>query len=186
MQTVDNILIRLANRDDYDAIISVQYDSIKIILANDYTLQELEALLKNKTRQRSWDETIFVAEIAGNVVGFASLVKGHSSIGAVFVRPDFIRQGIGTRLLSSIEQEAIAHKVKTLGVCSSLTGHAFYVANGYKTLGKTYIPLNSVFIPCIAMKKRLFPPTKQEQLYESVYQIFVVVLGFILLMSLIF
>ncbi|GAB4541286.1 MAG: GNAT family N-acetyltransferase [Pleurocapsa sp.] len=180
---VDKILIRLATRNDSDAIVRVQYDSIKMLAAKDYTAKELEALLKSKSLHRTWDEIIFVAEIKGEIVGLASLVKRNCSIGAVFVDPDFVRQGIGSKLLSVVEQEAIKHNIKILGVCSSLTGCAFYGANGYKNLGKTYIPLHTVFVPCIAMKKRLIHQTRSEYLRESVYQLFVVVIGIILLMG---
>jgi putative acetyltransferase len=181
--TVDNILIRLATRKDSDAIVQVQYDSIKMLAAKDYTVKELEALLKSKSLPRTWDEIIFVAEIKGEIVGLASLIERNCSIGAVFVEPNFIRQGIGSKLLFVVEQEAIKHNIKFLGVCSSLTGRAFYAANGYKKLGKTYIPLHTIFVPCIAMKKRLIAQTKSERLLESIYQLFVVIIGITLLMG---
>ena len=181
------VLIRLARSEDSDEIVRLQLNSLKTLSAKDYSGLQLRVLLDSKSCPRSWDETIFIAEIDRTIVGFASLVRNHNVIGAVFVHPHFIRQGIGTKLLKIVEAEAINNQIKGVWVCASLTGHAFYKANGYQTLGKVNICRNLLVpIPCIKMKKRLFTLNQQEKNVDLVYNLFVGFVVIILCISLFF
>ena len=162
--------IRLARLEDIDIIVQVQLEAIKILCANDYSPEELSALLKDKSHPRSWSEITFVAEIKGEIVGFASLMGFSNIIAAVFVKPSFTRRGIGTKLLRSVEQEAIRRNFRGLRVNSSLTGYSFYLANGYQTLRRTKIVINSVTIPCIDLQKKLLPATIFEKFWESLFK----------------
>ena len=180
------LLIRLATPRDSQPIVQLQYDSLRFLAADDYTPRQLEALLASKSCPRVWDETIFIAEINRKIVGFASISNYINIVNAVFVKPNFARCGIGTQLLLTIEQEAVKNNLKELKVCSSLTGHAFYLANGYKTLGKTAISVDSISIPCINMKKRLLFKTKIEHFLELCSQILLVILALIWLFCLFF
>ena len=160
------VIIRPVKPEDKDDIVKIQYDALKIIAAKDYRPKQLNALLKSKSVPRKSPETIFMAEISGQPVGFASLLDPPNTIGAVFVHPNFARRSVGTLLLKRIEQEAIANRISVLWVHSSLTGHAFYKANGYQTIREICIPLYSTYIPCMLMKKRLLPIDKQEIIME--------------------
>lgn len=104
----------------------------------------------------------------------------------MFVKPDFARRGIGTQLLMTIEQEAVKNNLKVLKVCSSITGHAFYLATGYKTLNKTEIAIDSIGIPCINMRKQLSFITKLEEFLNLMSQISLVILAIIWLFNLCF
>ena len=172
MTTKNNhdVSIRLATKDDADTIIQIQFDAIRNLCANDYSPLELSALLKDKSHPRSRSEITFVAEIAGKIVGFASLMGLSNIIAAVFVKPRFARRGIGTTLLHSLEQEAIRRNLRVLRVTSSLTGHAFYLANGYQTLGRTKIVINSVHISCICLQKRLISTNFFEKFSDSLFK----------------
>jgi len=59
----------------------------------------------------------------------------------MFVHPDFVRQGIGRRLLTEIESVAIEKGYKTLNVMSSLSAVKFYQANGYELTYQSSIGL---------------------------------------------
>ena len=160
-QKAQKVLIRLARSEDSNDIVRLQLNSLKNLSAQDYSPRQLQALLDSKRCPRSWDETIFIAEIDRQIVGFASLLKSHNIIGAVFVDPHFVRRGVGTKLLQFIEAKAINKNIKVLWVCSSLTGHAFYKANGYQTISKIKLYRNlATPIPCIRMKKRLLTRSK--------------------------
>ena len=172
-QPINNdIIIRLSKAEDSEIIIDIQFRAIRILSAQDYSYRELNALLRSKSLYRKSKEIIFVAEINKKVVGFASLTYPFNTIGGIFVDPDYARQGIGTKLLQRLEQEAIANQIPVLWVSSSLTGYPFYQANSYRTVVKTKFPLYSTYIPVIQMKKRLLPITKEEILKE-IYQFFV-------------
>ncbi len=168
-QINQRVTIRPAKPEDEDKIVEIQYNAIKIIAAKDYSHKQLNALLKSKSIPRKSPETVFIAEINGQPVGFASLLSPPNIISAVFVDPNFIRRNIGTLLIHRLEKEAIKNKVPILWVYSSLTGYSFYRANGYQTIRKAYLPLYSTYIPCIQMKKRLLTITSNE-IRKELYQ----------------
>ncbi len=86
-------------------------------------------------------------------------------VNAVYVHPEYVRQGIGTELLKAIENEACSQNVNTLAVCASITAKPFYEASGYQEFGKTYITSTSgIYLPCSRMQKWLSSPTEGEQL----------------------
>lgn len=172
--------IRLAEVADAERIVQIQCQALQTQCAEDYTTEQLNALIKDKSRKRSWDETIFVAEINNEVVGFAALLRVFSSIGAAYVDPDFTRRGIGTKLLAEVEREAKLHNIPVLRVMSSLTARPFYEANGYDAIAESYIRVKGVKIPCVALKKRLVPHTS---LGEQIYHLFVLFVFALLLFS---
>ena len=179
LQIDDLVKVRLAKPQDRDDIIRIQLSALKILAAKDYNQEQLDALLKSKSMPRNSDEMIFIAEIDGRSIGFASLLYPFNTIGAMFVDPDFARRGVGSKLLQILEQEAMGHKVSILWVCSSLTGHPLYLANGYRTLRSTVFPLYSTYIPCKQMKKRILPLTPKE-VFDEMSQ-FVMAMGAMIL-----
>lgn len=180
---IDDIVgVRLAKPQDQAEIIKIQLDAFKFLGAKDYNEEQLEALIASKKLPRNSDEIIFIAEIDRQIVGFASLLSSFNTIGAVFVDPNFARQGVGSRLLNNIEQEARKHRVPVLWVCSSLTGHYFYRANGYRTLRTTVLPLDNTYIPCKQMKKRILPVTSRE-VFDEISQLLMAMAVMILVIS---
>ena len=82
----------------------------------------------------------FVAEFDDEVVGFAVLCE--SSVRAIYVHPDFQKRGIGSRLLSRLEEEAFSKGLGTVNLNAALNARSFYEANGYHVVRKTRFPLN--------------------------------------------
>lgn len=180
---VDNLVnVRRAKLQDQAEIIQIQLDALQFLAAKDYNQEQIDALLTSKKTPRGSDEIIFIAEIDKKVVGFASLLSSFNTIGAVFVDPDFVRRGIGSKLLANIEQEARKHGVPILWVCSSLTGYHFYKANEYRTLSTTVVPLDSTYIPCKQMKKRILPVTTKE-IFDEISQLLMAMVVMILVVS---
>ncbi|MCC0176696.1 GNAT family N-acetyltransferase [Waterburya agarophytonicola K14] len=175
------IVIRRAKPEDKYAIVNIQYNALKVLAAKDYNPRQLNALLRSKSIPRKSPETIFIAEIDRQPVGFASLLHPLNTIGAMFVDPKFARKQIGTQLLQRIEAEAMEQRIPILWVYSSLTGYSFYKANGYKNIRKTVLPLYSTYIPCMQMKKRLSPITKDEILREISQLLAVLILAIIII-----
>ena len=179
----DSIRIRWATPEDEPEIIRIQCRAISILATKDYNPQQIKALLRSKSKPRFASEIVWVAEIAGSIIGFAAMLGSHDTVSAVFVEPNFTRRGIGSLLLQHLEQEAINYKVPVLWVSSSLTGQNFYRVNGYSKVAKIYLVLGSSYIRCIRMKKRLLPMTKQEfaaeltQLSTAVILIYFVIIS---------
>lgn len=146
----------------------------------------MQALLNNKSHQRSVLEIIFVAEREDKIIGFSALDRYTNSLSGLFVDPKYTRQGIGTKLLKKVEIEAVRLKIPILWVCASLTGYPFYQANNYQTIKKTSILIGCTLIPCIQMKKRLLYPTKKGKTISTLYviaQIMLIVWSLLILIA---
>ena len=159
-----DIEIRLAKSEDSEDILELQANSLKILSSQDYNPRQIESLIRSQKSARFINEIIFVAEGNNRLVGFASLLVHTAQIGAMFVHPDFVRQGIGTRLITAIESAAIEKRYKTIYVVSSLSAVKFYQANGYEVIGQLGLwSDNKTWIPCSNMRKQLIPLTEREK-----------------------
>lgn len=163
------IAIRLAQIDDMPRLVRLQVDSIQTLCAKDYTPQQLEALIDSKANIREWQEQIFVAEIAGQVVGFGALSLSQPSLNALFVNPAFVRRGVGRQLLATLEKAALERQIRCLWVSASLTGVPFYQAQGYETVSKSSVWLSLLPVPVMTMKKVLIPPTQSEIIWTWIW-----------------
>lgn len=76
---------------------------------------------------------VFVAELGGQVAGFAALVEGE--LDGLFVEPDLWRQGVGTALVDQAAHEA-RRKGLSLSVTASSTALRFYERCGFSVEGE--------------------------------------------------
>lgn len=102
-----DIEIRLAKVEDRAEILQLQSSSLRVLSSKDYGPEQIESLVKSQAAARFNSEVVFVAIFTNKIVGFASLLVYNSQIGAVFVNPDFSRQGIGSRLIEVVENASI-------------------------------------------------------------------------------
>ena len=165
------IILRRGRFEDTEELFQVTMKSIETLCAKDYTSEQLQCLLANKSERFrqgiKLGETIFVAELEGKIIGYSSLLS--KSIGAMFVLPEYARRGVGKKLLATIEKEAIARNRKVLTAIASLTGVPFYQACGYRRLGNYSLFIEdcqigtTLKIPCIRMGKWLLPRKNIQQ-----------------------
>ncbi len=180
------ILLRFATAKDVPALIELQTRSIRQLSIPYYTAQQIEAIERSQKTARSSDETCLIAEVGGEIVGFAALINNHSQISAVFVHPEFARQGMGAKLLAALETQAQQHSCPLLGVISSLTAVAFYQAQGYQIVNKWgFWTSDRIWIPCMRLEKRLAPLSTFEKTAQQ-YQLIGALLLLLLLGVLIF
>ena len=79
-----------------------------------------------------------------------------AKIRAFFVHPQWARRGIGTLLLAACERAARAAGFTRLEMGSTLTGVAFYRAQGYAALENLQVPLsNGEMLPIVRMAKEI-------------------------------
>jgi GNAT superfamily N-acetyltransferase len=77
---------------------------------------------------------------------------------AMFVRGDWTRRGLGTRILEACEQAARQEGFTTLALMATLPGIALYERFGFLILENVEVTLpDGVRISCAAMEKRLDP-----------------------------
>lgn len=170
-----DLIIRPAKFEDIDRILEIQLDAIQTINSKDYTTEEIQALVDFSKRNTTWilEYTTFVAEKNDKIIGVSSL--GFLDIAAVFVDPHYTRQGVGRKLLQTVENQAKTRSWKILSVLASVTAQPFYTACGYNFVEQTSITIvisdldKVVKIPCWEMEKWLSPGEDWERLLWSGY-----------------
>jgi GNAT superfamily N-acetyltransferase len=116
-------------------------------------------------RWRVWvaTATTFVAEDDGRLTGFVYTTRDSNEIGALYVAPDRVREGIGSRLLAAAHDaiSAAGHTEATLWVLEANTGaRAFYAAHGYAPDGATGEQLG---LPTVHLRVPLPPRSSQDR-----------------------
>ncbi len=152
--------IRQADSDEIIQLLRIQTDALRTLCVSDYPPQQIEALIERNLRHFSLggcqSEFILVAEVDGVIVGWSALLA--SRISAIYVHPQFVRQGIGSQLLQALETRALNYKFLILKVAASLTARSFYQRHGYRVIGRSYLLAGrSLRIPYLNMKKHLLP-----------------------------
>lgn len=118
MSSRSEIAIRPAVTDDVPALLEIFARSITDQAPPFYTAPQVEAWSSGLTAERALslitDHTTYVAEIAGGassqVLGFATFAE-PDEFDMLYVHPDHLMQGVGSRLAAVVEQHA-----RTLGV----------------------------------------------------------------------
>jgi N-acetylglutamate synthase-like GNAT family acetyltransferase len=130
------VSIRLAAESERDELEALQ---LRSSLSN---LGDREALLANPDAvvlpaEQIAAGQVFVAEINGNIVGFAAVLPrndGQTELDGLFVEPRIWRHGIGRALLARSVQYAIANRSTELRVVGNPHAKGFYEACGFEPI----------------------------------------------------
>jgi GNAT superfamily N-acetyltransferase len=77
-----------------------------------------------------------------------------AKVRAIFVHPDFARQGLGSLILAHVEAEARAEGFRRFEMGSTLTGVPLYRLKGYVEVERIAVPLkNGDALPVVKMVK---------------------------------
>ena len=75
---------------------------------------------------------------------------------AVYINPDFKRQGVGTAIVLELEEIAKKQGADFLQMDPSLTAENFYISCGYQVIERGFHTISSgEKMACVRMKKRL-------------------------------
>jgi GNAT superfamily N-acetyltransferase len=75
---------------------------------------------------------------------------------AMFVRADWIRRGLGRRIVDACEAAARSEGFTRLALVSTMPGLPLYLACGFERLGDLEVTMpDGVSIPCVAMEKQI-------------------------------
>lgn len=106
---------------------------------NNLSMEELESLgITGKSVKRKLQSSFagFLCEIAGKVVGFAMGDKSTGELWVIAVLPEYIKRGIGTKLLSLLENwlevSGCSEIWLTTDLDTSLRAYKFYLDNGWE------------------------------------------------------
>ena len=174
------MLIRQAQPADIPALHALIEQSIRALQTNDYTPRQIEGAIGHALgldTQLIADQHYFIAESPeGKLAGcggwsnrrtlfgsdhgpsreddFLDPATDAAKIRAIFVHPDFARQGLGSRMLQHCEQAAAAAGFRRFEMGSTLTGIALYRQKGYADGDLLQVPLpNGESLPILRMTK---------------------------------
>ena len=154
------MIVRRATLDDAEVICDVHIRSIRELCAKDYTPRQIESWTRYKSADNyrggmvEGGEAIFVAEVEGRIIGFASLEADE--ITSVYVAPARISRGAGRALVEAAEAHARDQGVETIRLRSTITAIGFYQKMGYRRVEETVFVLrDGVPLECVWMDKPL-------------------------------
>ncbi len=184
MYPVNSLVIRLATALDIPALHALIELSVRGLQKDDYSPGQIEGALGHALgldTQLIEDRMYFVAEAVeqgGAIVGcggwsnrrtlfgsdhgpnredsFLDPKTDAAKIRAIFVHPQWARNGLGSLILRHCEEAAQRAGFRTLEMGSTLTGVPLYTLRGYVPRERVDVPLpNGETLPVIHMVKEL-------------------------------
>ncbi|MDZ5700075.1 MULTISPECIES: GNAT family N-acetyltransferase [Phyllobacteriaceae] len=144
--------LRPASPEDRDALGALK---LRSSLAWGDHIDELLALPEARQVPAAHLPFIVVAELAGKVVGFATILPENEDFQAeledMFVAPAAWRKGVGRQLLDEAESRAVARGARFVRVVAGERARPFYEACGYRVIGTAM----TTFAPALEMHKDL-------------------------------
>lgn len=167
--SVTEVRVREATPADADTIAAVHAAAVRELGGGDYDDQQVRAWLENVHPERyPIEETdvgihVLVAEREDRLAGFGWLDCDSSgrdeSVGeivAVYVRPDVVREGVGSVLLDRLEGVARDAGLETLVLVASKHAIDFYRRQGYEGEETVVLEMaDDVSLAGLRMRKRL-------------------------------
>ena len=154
------LAVRRAQDEDAQAIFEVHTRSIREICASHYSAAEVETWASRRpagshlTAIRSRE--CFVATDDAGIVGFGQLDLATGEVEAVYVHPRAVRQGVGARLLRTLEEVARVAGLSVLRLKSTLNALPFYEHAGFRIEAQaTHRISPEVALACVEMRKEL-------------------------------
>jgi GNAT superfamily N-acetyltransferase len=147
------MLIRPIEETDFDRVEELITKTILEVNAKDYSDSLIKVMLQGdpvRPRDSSHDREYFVA-IDETLCGIIGLKENE--IKTFFVDPVYRGKGIGTQLLSFIENIAKSHGYEETEVYSSITSRSFYEKNGYIVVGTDPLPVGDEILLRYFMQK---------------------------------
>jgi GNAT superfamily N-acetyltransferase len=176
----NHFTLRLASHGDLETLRSLMDVSIRILLREVLSPEEVEASFSvmGLDTQLIEDGTYFVVEKDGRVAGCggwsrrATLFGGDHSAGrdaalldpgtdaarvrAMYTHPDFARQGVGRLILNACEENAAAAGFKRAELGATMSGLPLYRACGYCEIEELRVDTPSgVRVPIVRMGKTI-------------------------------
>lgn len=149
-----DLKIRTAEAADAPAVWRAHVEAIRVLCRGDYAAAEIEAWAGPRKPEDYLGQIsggrIFVAEADGKIAGFAEF--SGEEIRAVYVRPEFVRGGVGRALFTRVLAEMKARGVRIAQLDASITSVPFYTAMGCAPGAPLRHRLSSgIEIACVSM-----------------------------------
>ncbi len=156
-------LIREAVASDADAIQALHNHSFERLCPSHYSPAQMRAAAETFTPLDYHLLTsggYYVTETAGRLIGSGGWGRDErdaalAHVRAVYVHPEFLRKGVGRRLVAVAEARGKQAGCNAFAANSSLNAVAFYAALGYRVISERVLTLKGdVAFPIVRMEKR--------------------------------
>ena len=153
--------IRKASDADKKNISKLHISSIERMCVKHYTNEQLNAwtsVLTPSVYDQALKEKVFLVahDSSQELMGLGILDIQNAEISAIYIHPDAVGNGVGTKLLSKLEEIARNNNVRKIAVHSTLNAKGFYQGHGYLEHGLTFHRLsNGEKLECVRMFKNL-------------------------------
>ncbi len=82
-------------------------------------------------------------------------LRDAARVRAMYTHPDFVRRGMGRRILNLCEQAAAAEGFLRVELMATLSGQPLYDACGYRVIESAAVTVDGVSVPLLRMGKSL-------------------------------
>lgn len=153
--------IRPGGPEDAADIARLFYQTIHEINSRDYSAEQIVAWAPENMDLDRWRESltgksVFVAEAAGRILGFAELEpSGH--IDRFYCHSEYQGIGIGSGLLEQLVEEAVAAGISRLFAEASITARPFFERHGFAVELEQQVEIRGELLTNFVMKKKLGP-----------------------------
>ena len=149
--------IRKYRPEDSEEKTEMHLKTIREVNSRDYTEEEVEAWSTFDDSQHVSEEKIerWIAEEEGDIIGFSDYRFDEGTITGVYVHPDYLRRGIGSRLLEKVLQDAKNKGLDELTAEASVTAKEFYQSHGFEVVEETVHETNGEEVQAFKMRKHL-------------------------------
>lgn len=151
--------IRKANKSDIDVAWDIRKESIKTQCVGYYPDEVIEPWLNGSLPEgfaSELESNFYVALQGDEIIGLGALSYSENKIYAIFVKPEFMGEGVGKQIMAFLEALALENNIKTVYLDSTLNAAPFYRSLGY--IGDTVVTYNNprgFVMDCVAMQKVL-------------------------------
>ena len=153
--------IRQATADDAGRIHEIHTQSVRTLCKGHYSSEQIAGWLKNRSPQGYLPGIgrgeMFVATDGISVLGFGQAIPGE--IHAVYVAPEYAKQGVGILLLEQALTAARAGSQGDVYLEATLNAQGFYKKAGFVELERSTVRRNEVLLPVIEWFHPCKPPS---------------------------
>lgn len=149
--------VRKYSEEDAEEKRELHLETIREVNSDDYSEEEIDAWTTFDDENSVDEEKIerWVAEEKGDIVGFGDYIPEKRRITGVYVHPDFLRQGIGSKLLDKIIEDACEKGLEELHCESSVTAKDFYRKKDFEVVEEVVHETSGEELKAFKMVKEL-------------------------------
>ena len=146
--------IRQARRADSRAIHELHTASVTALCVTHYPLESIQRWLAKRTPEGYFQGIdageMFVCEEGGQVIAFGHAVSGE--VLAVFVHPQWTRQGVGSLILHhALDRAGVGHR-SPITLQATLNAQPFYEKHGFVEKRRYTVQRGGADLPVVEME----------------------------------